>query len=67
MSQKVFDNDLVASRQSKITLTFNKPAYGAVCIFDLSKVSMYEFHQDYIKIIMVTTKYGNYYSMALVV
>ena len=27
MSQKVFDNNLVPIRKSKITLTLNKPAY----------------------------------------
>ena len=27
MSRKIFDNDLVATRKSKVTLTLNKPAY----------------------------------------
>ena len=27
MSHKIFDNDLVAIRKNKITLTLNKPAY----------------------------------------
>ena len=53
MSQKIFDNDLVAIRKSKATLTSNKPAYVGICILDLSKVLMYEFHYDYIK-----NKYG---------
>ena len=54
MSQKIFDNDLVAIRKSKVTLTLNKPAYVGMCILDLRKVLMYKFHYDYIKI-----KYGN--------
>ena len=33
----------------KVTLTLNKPAYVGMCILDLSKVLMYEFHYDYIK------------------
>ena len=49
MSHKTFDNDLVAIRKNKITLTLNKPLYMGMCILDLSKVLMYEFHYDYIK------------------
>ena len=38
MSHKIFDNDLVAIRKSKVTLTLNKPAYIGICILELSKV-----------------------------
>ena len=54
MSRKIFDNDLVAIRKSKFTLTLHKPAYIPMCVLDLSKVLMYKFRYDYIK-----TKYGN--------
>ena len=54
MSPKIFENDLVAMRKNKATLTLNKPAYTGICILELSKVLMYEFHYDYIK-----NKYGN--------
>ena len=54
LSQKVFGNDLVAIRKSKVTLTLNKAAYVGMCILDLMQVLMYEFHYDYIK-----RKYGN--------
>ena len=54
MSQKIYDNDLVATHKSKVTLSLNKPAYGWMCILDLNKVLMYKFHYDYIK-----DKYGN--------
>ena len=47
--KEIFDNDLVAIRKSKITLTFNKPAYVGMCILDLNKVLMYNFHYDFIK------------------
>ena len=49
MSHKIFDNDLVAIRKSKLTLKLNKPVYIEMCILELIKVLMYEFHYDYIK------------------
>ena len=54
MSHKIFDNDLVAVRKNKVTITLNKSTYIGMCILKLSKVLMYEFHYDYIK-----NKYGN--------
>ena len=54
MSHKIFDNDLVTIRKSKVTLTLNKPAYLGMSILEFRKVLMYEFHYDYIK-----NKYGN--------
>ena len=54
LSHKIFDNDLVAIRKNKVTLTLNKPTYIGMCILGLSKVITYEFRYDYIK-----NKYGN--------
>ena len=54
MSHKMFDNNLVAIRKSKITLTLNKPVYIGMFTLDLSIVLMYELHYDYIK-----NKYDN--------
>ena len=54
ISRKIFDNNLVVIRKNKVTLRLNKPAYIGMCILELSKVLMYEFHYDYIK-----NKYGN--------
>ena len=54
MLHKMFDNNLVAIRKSKVALKFNKPAYIGMCVLELSKILMYEFHQDYIK-----NKYDN--------
>ena len=38
MSQKLFENDLIAMRKRKDTLKLNKPAYAGMSISDLSKV-----------------------------
>ena len=54
MSQKIFDNNLVPMRKSKVSLKLNKPAYIGTCTLELSKVLMYELHYDYIK-----NKYDN--------
>ena len=54
MSHKIFHNDLVTIRKSKVTLTLNKPAYTGMCILELIRVLMYEFHCVYFK-----NKYGN--------
>ena len=53
MSQKVSDNGYVISI-SKFILMLGKLAYIALCVLDLSKVSMYELYYDYVK-----NKYGN--------
>ena len=39
MSHKIFDSDLVAIHK-------NKPAYIGMCILELSKVLMNEFHYN---------------------
>ena len=49
MSHKLFDNKLVKIRKSKLSLNLNKPAYIGMCVLELSKVLMYEFHCDYLK------------------
>ena len=49
MLHKLYDNGLIAMCKSKVTLTVNKPAYIGMCILELSKVLMYEFHYDHIK------------------
>ena len=45
---------MVTIRKNKVILTLSKPAYNGMCILELSKVLIYEFHYDYIK-----SEYGN--------
>ena len=46
---KIFNENLVAVHKIKETLTLNRPAYVGMCILDLSKTLMYDFHYNYIK------------------
>ena len=54
VSSKIFNENLVAVHKIKETLTLNRPAYVGMCILDLSKTLMYNFHYNYIK-----KKYGD--------
>ena len=45
----IFDKNLVAIHKSKLDLMLHKSAYIGMCISELSKVLMYEFHYDYIE------------------
>ena len=49
VSSKIFNENLVAIHKIKETLTLNRPAYIGMCILDLSKTLMYDFHYNYIK------------------
>ena len=49
----IFSENLVAIHMKKTKLVFNKPVYLGMCILDLSKTIMYDFHYNYIK-----PKYG---------
>ena len=50
----IFCEELIAVHMKKTSLIFNKPVYLGMCILDLSKTIMYDFHYNYIK-----EKYGN--------
>ena len=50
----IFCEELIAVHMKKTSLIFNKPVYLGMCILDLSKTIMYDFHYNYIK-----KKYGN--------
>ena len=50
---KIFSENLVSVHLKKTSLIMNKPVYLGMCILDLSKTIMYDFHYQYIK-----PKYG---------
>ena len=50
----IFCEELIAVHMKKTELKFDKPVYLGMCILDLSKTIMYEFHYKYIK-----PKYGD--------
>ena len=54
ISCKIFNENLVVVHKIKETLTLNRPAYVGMCILDISKTLMYDFHYNYIK-----EKYGS--------
>ena len=49
VSSNIFNENLVAVHKIKETLALNRPAYVGMCILDLSKTLMYDFHYNYIK------------------
>ena len=54
MKHKIFSNDLVAILREKSYFSTYPTAYIRMCILELSKVLIYEFHYDYVK-----NKYSN--------
>ena len=49
VSSKIFNENLVAIHSIKEKITLNKPAYVGMCVLDLSKTLMYDYHYNYIK------------------
>ena len=53
-NRKIFSENLISVHMKKTSLLMNKPVYLGMCILDLSKTIMYDFHYNYIK-----PKYGD--------
>ena len=53
-SRKIFNENLISVHMKKTSLTMNKPVYLGMCILELSKTLMFDFHYKYIK-----QKYGD--------
>ena len=72
ISQKIIDENLVAVHCRKKILCLNKPIYIGFCILELSKLLMYQFHYDDVKLLFLDTdclvyeiKNGNVYDQCL--
>ena len=52
-NRTIFTENLISVHMGKTKLVFNKPVYVGMCILDVSKTLMYNFHYNYIK-----PKYG---------
>ncbi|XP_067205407.1 uncharacterized protein [Linepithema humile] len=46
-SRSVFSEDLIAVELRKLEVKFDKPIYVGMCILDISKTCLYEFHYEY--------------------
>jgi len=46
-SRSVFSKNLVAIEMRKLEVKFDKPIYVSMCILDISKTCLYEFHREY--------------------
>ena len=46
---KIFDENLIAIHMKKTCIVYDKPVYLGMCILDVSKTLMYDFHYNYIK------------------
>ena len=49
VSSKIFNENLVGVHTKKEKFLLDKPSYVGMCILDLSKIHMYDFHYNYIK------------------
>ena len=49
-TMKLIDNNLAIIEMRKVKVEMNKPIYLGLSILDISKITMYEFWHDYVKI-----------------
>ena len=49
-TRKLIDNNLGIIEMRKVKVKMNKPIYLGLSILDISKITMYEFWYDYVKI-----------------
>ena len=49
-TMKLIDNNLAIIEMRKVNVKMNKPIYLGLSILDISKITMYEFWYDYVKI-----------------
>ena len=47
-SRSIFSENLIAVELRKLEVKLNKPIYVGMCILEISKLRLYEFHYEYI-------------------
>ena len=57
ITHKIFDKNYAAIHEIKPVLTLNKTIYVAFTVLELSKWLMYDFHYNFIKIILTLNCY----------
>jgi len=45
-SRSIFSENLVAIEMRKLKVKFDKPIYVSICILDIFKMCLYEFHHE---------------------
>lgn len=55
-SVTVFDENLIAIEMNKTCIRYNRPIYVGMCILDISKRLMYDYHYNYFSKIIQNTK-----------
>jgi len=64
-SRSVFAENFIAVEMCKFEVKFDKPIYVGMCILDISKVCLYEFHYEYMSP-MYRDKYKIMYTDSLI-
>ena len=59
MSSKIFNENFVAIYKIKESVTLYTPAYVGMCILNLSKTLIHDFHYNYVKR-SITTMQGHF-------
>ena len=57
VGHKIFDKSLVEIHEKKMYVTLNKPIYVGFTVLETSKLAMYTFHYDFMKIFLMILNY----------
>ena len=51
-ARTIFDENLVAVKLGQVQVLLNKPFYIGICVFDLSKICVNDFHYNFMRKIL---------------